>query len=65
MPGRAINNKFLELLHNNELKVTKCYNCLAPCNPATTPYCISEALINAVKGDIENGLYFVVQMHIK
>lgn len=58
MPGRAINNKFLELLHNNELKVTKCYNCLAPCNPATTPYCISEALINAVKGNIENGLIF-------
>lgn len=58
MPGRAINNKFLERLHNNDLKVTKCYNCLAPCNPATTPYCISEALINSVKGDIENGLIF-------
>lgn len=58
MPGRAINNKFLERLYNNDLKVSKCYNCLAPCNPATTPYCISEALINAVKGDIENGLLF-------
>lgn len=58
MPGRAINNKFLERLSNNDLTVTKCYNCLVPCNPATTAYCISEALINSVKGDIENGLIF-------
>ena len=40
------------------IKVTKCYNCLAPCNPATTPYCISKALINAVSGNIEDGLIF-------
>lgn len=58
MPGRAINNKFLERLYSNDLKVSKCYNCLTPCNPATTPYCITEALINSVKGDIENGLIF-------
>ncbi|MGO0916206.1 hypothetical protein ACTPEM_23555, partial [Clostridioides difficile] len=35
-----------------------CYNCLIPCNPKETPYCISQALINAVKGDVENSLLF-------
>lgn len=58
MPGRAIKNKLTEQLKNGKIKVTKCYNCLIPCNPADTPYCISSALIKAVKGDIENGLVF-------
>lgn len=58
MPGRAINNSFLKNIHNNHDKITKCYNCLVPCNPSTTPYCISKALIDAVSGDIDNGLIF-------
>ena len=58
MPGRAIKNKLTEQLKNGKIKVTKCYNCLIPCNPADTPYCISSALIKAVKGDVENGLVF-------
>ena len=58
MPGRAINNKFLESLNSEHKKISKCYNCLVPCNPLTTPYCISKALINAVSGDIDNGLIF-------
>ena len=36
----------------------KCYNCLEKCNPAKVPYCITKALIDAVKGDVENGLIF-------
>ncbi|WP_343101431.1 nitronate monooxygenase family protein [Romboutsia sp. MSSM.1001216sp_RTP31141st1_G3_RTP31141_220114] len=58
MPGRAIHNKFIERNSISSPKITKCYNCLIPCNPKTTPYCISEALINAVKGDVDNGLLF-------
>lgn len=58
MPGRAIRNKLTETLKTQKVKITKCYNCLIPCNPASTPYCISSALIKAVKGDIENGLVF-------
>lgn len=58
MPGRAINNDFLRKINNESDKINKCYNCLVPCNPATTPYCISEALINAARGDIDNGLIF-------
>ncbi|MBQ8998740.1 MAG: nitronate monooxygenase [Clostridium sp.] len=58
MPGRAINNEFLRKINNETNKISKCYNCLVPCNPSTTPYCISEALINAARGDINNGLVF-------
>lgn len=58
MPGRAINNEFLRKINNETNKISKCYNCLVPCNPSTTPYCISEALINAARGNINNGLVF-------
>lgn len=58
MPGRAIGNKFVATTKEGNLKVSKCYDCLIPCNPASTPYCISEALMNAVKGNLDNGLIF-------
>lgn len=59
MPGRALKNTFVKLIEKKPLPVTRCYNCLEKCNPAKVPYCITKALINAVKGDIENGLIFV------
>lgn len=58
MPGRAIRNPFVEKTLTEREKITHCYNCLTPCNPAVTPYCISKALINAVKGNIDEGLIF-------
>ncbi len=58
MPGRAINNAFLEGLAEGSYKVTRCLKCLAKCNPAQIPYCITERLIMAVKGDVDNGLVF-------
>ena len=36
----------------------KCYHCLEKCNPGQVPYCITNALIQAVNGDVENGLIF-------
>ena len=57
MPGRAIRNEFTSSIEAKP-SVTKCYNCLKGCNPVKTPYCISKALINAVKGDTSNGLVF-------
>jgi NAD(P)H-dependent flavin oxidoreductase YrpB (nitropropane dioxygenase family) len=59
MPGRAIRNAFVESIEKNRLKIKRCYNCLKTCDPATTPYCISDALIGSVEGDVENGLVFV------
>ena len=58
MPGRAIRNAFINKLKNGNEKITRCYNCLKPCNPKSTPYCISKALINAVKGNVDEGLIF-------
>ncbi|MGL5616170.1 MAG: NAD(P)H-dependent flavin oxidoreductase [Sarcina sp.] len=58
MPGRAMRNDFVKAREEGNEKITKCYNCLLPCNPATTPYCISAALIRAVKGDVDSGLVF-------
>ncbi len=58
MPGRALNNSFIRRIKNNPEHITECFGCLANCNPSQVPYCITKALINAVRGDIENGLIF-------
>lgn len=58
MPGRAIRNNFIKSLEEGPKKVRCINNCLKPCNPQNTPYCISQALINARNGDIDEGLLF-------
>lgn len=58
MPGRAIKNKFIESVNGNEGNIKCLYNCLKPCNPKTAPYCISKALINAMEGNLDEGLIF-------
>ena len=58
MPGRAIHNAFLEEIASGPSPVTRCLNCLSGCNPAKAPYCITQALIRAVKGDVDHGLVF-------
>lgn len=58
MPGRAIHNAFLEKVGKGQVAVKRCLSCLGACNPGKAPYCITEALIRAVKGDVENGLVF-------
>lgn len=58
MPGRALNNAFVKKTREGNIKINKCYQCLARCNPAEVPYCITKALIDAVKGDVDNGLVF-------
>ena len=58
MPGRAVRNRFIEKVEKERQKIEKCYQCLEKCNPADVPYCITKALISAVRGDIDNGLIF-------
>ncbi|MEG0771841.1 nitronate monooxygenase family protein [Clostridium sp.] len=58
MPGRAIRNSFIDEVNDHGCKVTKCYRCISHCDPKTTPYCITKALINAVTGKIDEGLLF-------
>lgn len=58
MPGRAIRNPFLEKVELEKEQITKCFRCLEKCDPVSAPYCITQALIRAVEGDVENGLIF-------
>lgn len=59
-PGRAISNKFTDELDDGNIPVEKCVACLLPCpgKKEETPYCITDKLIAAVKGDTVNGLVF-------
>lgn len=58
MPGRAISNEFMERAANGRIPHGRCHSCIVTCKPAETPYCITDALVNAVKGDVEHGLLF-------
>lgn len=58
MPGRAIRNTFLKLAENGQILKGKCHQCLGKCDPANIPYCITDALVNAAKGNTEHGLLF-------
>jgi len=58
MPGRAIRNEFIQKIELEKEKISKCLNCIIPCNPGDSPYCITKALINSVTGNVKNGLIF-------
>jgi Dioxygenases related to 2-nitropropane dioxygenase len=67
MPGRAVRNAFIRQEESaaqgaqegiERTNTWKCYQCLEKCNPAEIPYCITRALVNAVKGNIDQGLIF-------
>jgi len=59
MPGRAIRTEFIDRVMHGERIPVKCgYRCLKTCDPRTTPYCILQALYNAVKGDVDNAVVF-------
>lgn len=58
LPGRAILNNFVAKTKEGKVPVKRCYNCMIPCNPADTPYCISQALIDSVEGRANDGLVF-------
>lgn len=58
MPGRAIINGFMKHPTPGIGLSGKCLNCLERCNPATIPYCITRALVNAAKGNTEDALLF-------
>lgn len=58
MPGRAIKNTFLEQVSKGKQPLGHCYQCLEKCDHATIPYCITEALVNAAKGNTDRALLF-------
>ena len=59
MPGRALLSPLMRrVAEGTQPPIGRCINCLTPCDRKTAPYCISAALIAAVRGDWENGLFF-------
>ncbi len=58
MPGRAIYNEFIKDTEKNKSKIQRCYGCIRTCNGVDAPYCITKALVNAVKGNINEALVF-------
>lgn len=59
MPGRAINNDLIRRVAAGErIPHSPCHRCLHRCNPAQIPYCITDALIHAAKGELEDALLF-------
>lgn len=58
MPGRAINNKFMQETKNGMKPITKCYQCIKGCQTKDIPYCITKALVNSVNGNTDEGLVF-------
>ena len=60
MPGRTIFNQFLHEANEGKRRPAVCKNnCIKTCNPKTTSYCISEALLAAYKGNLTDGFAFV------
>lgn len=58
MPGRAIRNAFIERAEKGRIPHGRCHLCVSTCKPAETPYCITEALVNAAEGRVEDALLF-------
>jgi NAD(P)H-dependent flavin oxidoreductase YrpB (nitropropane dioxygenase family) len=59
MPGRAILSNFLTKVREGKKQPKKCpFKCIKTCDISKSPYCIIIALINALKGNFENGYAF-------
>jgi len=60
MPGRSIFNRFLQEAADGQRRPAVCKrNCIKSCNPKTTLYCISDALLSAFRGNLKDGFAFV------
>lgn len=59
MPGRAIMNTFMKkVMAGEQIPHSPCHRCLHSCSPAEIPYCITDALIHAAKGEVDDALLF-------
>lgn len=59
MPGRAIFSNFIRKVKEGKKQPIKCpFKCIKTCDIDKSPYCIIIALINALKGNFENGFAF-------
>ena len=58
MPGRAILNPFMKKAREGRIPHGKCHLCVSTCKPDETPYCITDALVNAAVGNVDQALLF-------
>lgn len=58
MPGRAILNPFMKRAKQGPIPHGKCRLCVSTCKPTETPYCITEALVSAAEGKVDDALLF-------
>jgi nitronate monooxygenase len=59
MPGRAINNTFLDGVRQGDKHPRACpFHCISTCDIEKSPYCIASALLNAKKGKLSHGFAF-------
>jgi nitronate monooxygenase len=59
LPGRALKGPFVEKAKRGEKRPRLCVNkCIKTCDFKETPYCISMALINAQRGNLDAGFVF-------
>ncbi len=57
--GRAIRNSFINNVEAGKKKPFSCpYHCIVTCNYKEAPYCIASALMQAKKGNLDNGFAF-------
>jgi nitronate monooxygenase len=59
LPGKVINNSFVDKIKNGKTIPFKCnYRCLRTCDPKTAPYCIAKVLANAAAGKMDEAFAF-------
>ncbi|MCX6257501.1 MAG: nitronate monooxygenase family protein [Bacteroidia bacterium] len=59
MPGRAIVNSFINKIRLGQKQPVSCpFKCIKTCDVQDSPYCIISALINAYRGNLNNGFAF-------
>jgi nitronate monooxygenase len=59
MPGRAILSGFIQKVKDGKKQPKKCpFKCIKTCDITKSPYCIIIALINAFRGNFDNGFAF-------
>lgn len=59
LPGRVINNSFVESIKQGKTKPFVCRSqCLRSCDPRQAPYCIAEVLAKAALGEMDKSFAF-------
>jgi len=59
LPGRVINNDFVERIKQGKTIPFKCnYRCIITCEPKSAPYCIAKVLADAADGKLDESFAF-------